>query len=260
MLDLKKIKLQCLNKYITIKNDRGIIIDKTPFSEIANFDELSVGNTIEIYQEHKLTKQLNLKQTIQVPSIDEENLIQEPIPNPNPKNIVMSQTDNTAMLNLLLQQKERELSKAERQFDLIVDELRKSKEKVDALIKENIDLQTKVNTNDKDKELALMMASTNAKATLGGFMNDLKSPETLSGIAAIISAVKGDAPTNNSTESLLNGMSELKKEAVISMTNKFKSLPDESVIKLVFIMDRFGVAEIEQAYAETVSMIEAQTT
>jgi len=55
-------------------------------------------------------------------------------------------------------------------------------------------------------------------------------------------------------------MSELKKEAIISMTNKFKSLPDASVIKLVFIMDKFGEEAIEQAYNEAVSLLESQTT
>lgn len=249
------LKLKCINKLVTISDSSLTITDKVPFSEI-NIDEIIANSesalTFKLFTINNVTKEPFLRETIIIDPpkkkiTQSDSKLSEQPTTFKPQN--MSEPSNN-ILNLVIQQKDRDLDRAQRMHDILVDEVRKLKEKLEEERLANTKLQVLVETASREKELALMISDAKNKTSLGGITTDLTKPETLSGLAQLVSALKGTSSnSSNSDEGFFPaGYPENKKLAFLEIKKKFDLLDEETVIKLATLIYNFTKDDVDDAY------------
>ncbi|MDI1233178.1 MAG: hypothetical protein PSX81_02725 [bacterium] len=247
-----------LSGYLSITTESGnVIAEKVSAKDYPNLSE-----TLTEY-----SKKSPLKISIFKKHLNKYNLLNdepfliaktetEPTPNPQKKTAMISDkpsgNSEQYIWQNMLNEKQKEVNKLERVYDKLVDRYEESQTQRGQLQATINELTVKINTAEKEKELALLTANATNKQSLNGFVTDALKPETLTGIAAVFSAIKNGTMPATSSNSMVSDLTQQKKDSLVAFKDVLVKLTDKEAIKLAVIVANLSKdpEDIEEAFSK----------
>lgn len=226
------------NLFSIVTPDGKTIVDKdniqslsTPLNEYLETLSKETDYEITVYtSKNELIKTIPVQKSNETPTpVKKENTMSGNHNNGN------NSFGDSQINNMLVIEKNRQLDKAEAMIEKLTQELEKSRNRNEELREENNTLTVKVNTAEKEKELALLTANSNHSKTLSGALQDLSKADTIAAIGSVIKAIKSNGDDSSSGASVPE-FTGPKSDAYTTIVDSLKKINDEQATKLATIV------------------------
>lgn len=164
------------------------------------------------------------------------NTPQTPSPTPTTIETKKEMSDNNATL-LKLAIAENQNGLLQSNLERLDKEVRDLRTENHQLRTQNTDLTIKVNTADKEKELAVKHSELSAAPKgLGALASPDMVDKLMDGIGKIIGAYKGNSSESNNNNARIEGLNDIQNEALDVIQSQLKTLDTDKVQQLTFIV------------------------